>query len=96
MELLSDKTILQNLPILSDGGSGLEKFAKELNLTQFLCIHHLLKMVGSSTFLGKLASKILMSQTEELFLENVSNGAEFATFYMKTRDGKINPKFLTT
>lgn len=96
IELISDKTILLNLPILSDGGSGLEKFAKELNLTQFLCIHHLLKTVGANTFLGKLASKIMMSQTEELFLENVSNSAEIATFYMKSRDGKINPKFLTT
>lgn len=96
LEQFDDKSILLKLPILSDGGLALEKFVKDLDLEQYLCIHHILKNIGANTFLGKVASHVLMSQTEEIFFENLSDAREIATSYMKARNGKINNKFLTS
>lgn len=59
-------------------------------------MHPSFKNIGAKTFLGKVASHVLMSQTEETFFENLSDAVEIAIAYMKARDEKINDNFLTS
>lgn len=54
---------LVTMPVLSDHGKGIEKFCKVRKIIQYLCIRHIINIVGPNSFLGKLTGKLLMSQT---------------------------------
>ena len=81
------------LPVLGDQGSGLIKFCNDLNLTEYFCIRHIINKIGANSILGKLASKLLMSQSEEEFKINMIKVIKTATGYYKERK-KISEKFL--
>ena len=57
-----------SIPILSDEGSALIAFAKELSLVQYFCYHHLLNKFGSSQLSG-IVKGLLFSQTRDEFDE---------------------------
>lgn len=56
--------------MLSDHAPGLVKFCKDINILQFFCIRHIINSIGPMSFFGKLAMKLLMSQSEPLFVAN--------------------------
>ena len=59
---------LKNIPILSDEGSGVIKFATDYELLQFFCMRHLINKFGPSTELGCLVRGLLFSKTRDEFI----------------------------
>lgn len=55
------------LPVLGDQRSGLIDFSNDLQLTEYLCIRHIINKIGSNSNLRKLTSKLHMTQSEEEF-----------------------------
>ena len=90
----NDLSLLLKLPVLSDGGTALKSFVGNCQLIHFLCIHHLVKNIGTKSFLGKLAAKVLISHTEEMFLKNFQDYLEIANSYKENSTTGINKKFL--
>lgn len=84
------------MPVLSDHGKGIEKFCKVRKIIQYLCIRHIINIVGPNSFLGKLTGKLLMSQTQQMFEKNYSEVLKNAKSYNSNLKNKtINEKFLT-
>lgn len=61
---------LHELLVQSDHAPGLVKFCKDINILQFFCIRHIINSIGPMSFFGKLAMKLLMSQSEPQFVAN--------------------------
>ncbi len=98
-QIIGSNAQLKLLPVLSDHGTGIEKFCKDYELKQYLCIRHILNIIGPNSFCGKLASKLLMSQTEEQFSKNYKDIIEIANnYYHNLKSSKekviINNNFL--
>ncbi len=98
-QIIGSNAQLKLLPVLSDHGTGIEKFCKDYELKQYLCIRHILNIIGPNSFCGKLASKLLMSQTEEQFSKNYKDIIEITNNYfhnLKSAKEKviINNNFL--
>ena len=62
----NDRSLLLKLPVLIDGGTAFKSFVDNYQLIHFMCIHHLVKNISAKSFLGILAAKVLLSQTEEI------------------------------
>jgi tetratricopeptide (TPR) repeat protein len=59
------QTHIQLIPILSDKGTAIRAFCQRNSLTQYYCITHLLRLIGTNNDLLYLCKKILNSNTEE-------------------------------
>lgn len=86
IQLMGNDFKLKSLPILSDHGPGIEKFCTEYSLEQYLCIRHIINIVGPKSFLGKLTAKLLMSQTKEQFENNYDNILKLANAFYNSLD----------
>jgi hypothetical protein len=60
---------LQRIPLLSDEGAALKKYARRYHLWHFLCYRHLLECLGSGTVVALLALRLLFTTTEVQFSE---------------------------
>lgn len=83
------------MPVLSDHGKGIEKFCKVRKIIQYLCIRHIINIVGPNFFLGKLTGKLLMSQKQQMFEKNISEVLKIAKSYNSNLKNNINEKFFT-
>ena len=52
-----------SVPVLSDMGSGIQKFCRKRELTQFYCHRHILERLGSKTIIAKLFRHLLTMLT---------------------------------
>ena len=59
--------IIKDLPILSDEGKALIKFAGDFNLKHFFCFRHIIQKFGADTSIAALTRSLLYSQTLEEF-----------------------------
>jgi hypothetical protein len=62
---------LLKIPVVTDEGTGVTSFCKQLGLRQFLCFKHILTKFGNLTPLYHLVRRILYSTTQAQFEEQL-------------------------
>lgn len=68
--------LLKNMPILSDEGQGLKKFANDEGINQFFCFRHIIQKFGSGTPVAAIVRDLLYSATQIDFDEYIEKHYE--------------------
>jgi hypothetical protein len=82
---------LADLPLLSDEGRALAKYAHHYgHRLHFLCFRHLLEVLGSGTVIAMLAGRLLFTVTETAFIAILPQ--MLSAFAFGCRDGSVTKK----
>lgn len=75
--------IIKNLPILSDEGKALKKFADMSNIIQYFCFRHIINKFGSNTPIAALVRTLLYCYSEEEYNDVINTSKDRITEILK-------------